>query len=73
MRNLYREFLALVPQRLLDVGDVVAADGGMATVMLPGGGVIQARGVALVGQRVFVRDGAIDGPAPTLDYVDGEA
>ena len=62
-----------MPQRPLEVGHVVAASGGLTTVMLPGGGVIQARGVATVGQRVFVLDGAIDGPAPTLDYVEGEA
>ena len=47
-------------------GEVKAVDAGVATIMLPGGGVIQARGQATVGQRVFVRDGVIEGPAPDL-------
>jgi hypothetical protein len=28
--------------------------------------VVQARGEAVIGERVFVRDGVIEGPAPTL-------
>ena len=43
------------------------------TVTLPGGGVIHARGQATLGQRVFIRDGVIEGPAPALTYVEGEA
>ena len=70
MPNAYREFMALMP---LEVGEVTAIAGGVATVTLPGGGVIQARGTATVGQRVFVRNGAIEGPAPALTYVEGEA
>jgi len=44
-----------------------------ATITLPGGGVMRARGTATVGQRCYVRDGRIEGPAPTLTYVSGEA
>jgi len=44
----------------------------VATITLPGGGKLQARGEATQGQRVFVRDGAIEGPAPELTYTDGE-
>ena len=73
MPNIYRQFLDLLPKRPLEVGDVLALDAGMATITLPGGGVIQARGQAAVGQRVFVRDGVIEGSAPTLTYVEGEA
>jgi hypothetical protein len=40
--------------------------------LLPGGGKLQARGETTPGQRVFVRDGAIEGPAPELTYTDGE-
>lgn len=72
MRNIYREFLDLMPGGVLDVGDVVAVGTGVATVQLPGGGLLQARGQATVGQRVFVMDGVVQGPAPTLSYVEGE-
>lgn len=61
-----------MPARPLEVGDVTAVGAGVVTVTLPGGGVIQARGQATVGQRVFVKDGAIDGEAPVLAYVEGE-
>ena len=73
LRNPYRAFLDLMPQRPLQVGTVTAVDGDVATVTLPGDGVLQARGQATVGQRVFVRDGVIEGEAPTLTYVEGEA
>ena len=72
MPNAYREFMALMPDQPLEVGEVTAIAGGVATVTLPGGGVIQARGTALVGQRVFVRGGAIEGEASTLTYVSAE-
>ena len=72
MRNLYNELLELMPGGVLDVGDVVAVGVGVATVQLPGGGLLQARGQATVGQRVFVRDGVIEGEAPALTYVEGE-
>jgi hypothetical protein len=47
-----------------------AVAGQLCTVQLPGGGVLQARGDAAVGDRVFVRDGLIEGPAPALTYVE---
>ena len=72
MRNIYREFLDLIPGGVLDVGEVVAVGTGVATVLLPGGGILQARGQATVGERVFVMDGVVQGPAPTLSYVEGE-
>ena len=72
MRNLYRAFMDLQPARPLEVGDVMAVGAGVVTVTLPGGGVLQARGEATVGQRVFVRDGVVEGVAPTLTYVEGE-
>jgi hypothetical protein len=72
MRNLYREFMDLMPARSLEVGDVSAVGAGMVTVTLPGGGVLQARGDATLGQRVFVRDGVVEGLAPSLTYVEAE-
>lgn len=47
-------------------GTVLFVDGGVATVELPGGGRLAARGEATVGSRVYVRDGAIEGEAPNL-------
>lgn len=73
MSNIYRQFLDLIPARPLEVGEVIAISGGVATIELPGGGIIQARGQATVTQWVFVRDGNIEGTAPTLTYVEGEA
>lgn len=69
MSNLYRQFLDLLPARPLQVGTVTATDGSTCTVQLPGGGVLQARGAATVGQQVFVRDGVIEGDAPALTVV----
>lgn len=66
MNNPYHQLLALLPARPLMVGDVTAVDAGVATIELPGGGVVQARGDVTVGARVFFRDGAIEGPAPSL-------
>ena len=37
-----------------------------ALVVLPGGGLIRARGEATVGETVFVRDDVIEGGAPSL-------
>lgn len=56
-------------QRLLNF--LIALD-QLAYVLLPGGAIVQARGTAAVGQRVFVRAGAIEGPAPDLTYASAE-
>lgn len=66
MSNIYRAFLDLLPARPLQVGTVLAIADGVATVELPGGGRLQARGSAGVGDKVFVRDGVIEGTAPNL-------
>lgn len=72
MLNLQRQFLNLLPARPLEVADVLDNSDGVVTVQLPGGGILYARGEATVGQRVFVRDGTIEGPAPALAYVAAE-
>lgn len=68
-RNVYRVFQELFPDPPLQTGTVAAVSGDIVRVTLPGGGVIQARGVATVGQRVFVRDGVIEGEAPALTVI----
>lgn len=64
--NLHRQFLGLLPQRPLQVGTVLAASGSQCTVEMPGGGRLQARGTTSVGAQVFVRDGVVEGVAPSL-------
>jgi hypothetical protein len=64
--NPFKRLLALIPAPPRQVGDVVAIADGVATIALPGGGQIRALGVAAVADRVFVRDGVIEGPAPDL-------
>lgn len=69
MANSYRTLVDLLPQRPLLVGTVTATDGDVRVVTLPGGGIVRARGDAGIGDRVFVRDHAIEGPAPSLTTV----
>lgn len=64
--NPYRKLKNLLPDPPLLVGTVIAYANGTATVELPGGGTVKARGEAAVSDKVFVRDGAIQGPAPSL-------
>lgn len=66
MRNPYKQLLSILPNTPLLVGDVIETDGNVATIQLPGGGLSLARGDSSVGQRVFFRDGAIEGIAPDL-------
>lgn len=68
--NPFKRLIALLPQRPLQVGTVIAVAGGVATLELPGGGRDQARGAAAVGDRVFFRDGVIEGAAPALTFVE---
>ncbi|MBB6578479.1 hypothetical protein HNP33_002561 [Comamonas odontotermitis] len=65
MRNLYTELKRLVGGKPRQVGDVISV-GDVVTVALLGGGEIKVIGVAEVGQRVFIRDGVVEGPAPDL-------
>ena len=66
MHNLYEQFRQLIPDPPLQAGTVVNVGAGSVTVALPGGGLIRARGNADVGQKVFVRDDALEGIAPSL-------
>ena len=69
MSNYYKRLIDLLPARPLLVGTVTAVAGGVATIQLPDGGTMQARGAAAIADRVFFRDGAIEGPAPVLSDV----
>ena len=66
MHNLYQQFRQLLPNAPLQAGTVLEVGGGVALVVLPGGGLNRARGEASVGQTVFVRDDVIEGVAPVL-------
>lgn len=66
MSNLYTEFKRLLPDAPLLVGVITGVGGGVATLVLPDGGVLTARGVGAVDDVVFVRGGVIEGPAPEL-------
>ena len=66
MRNIFKEFADIFPPAPLQAGTVTDTDGAVATVTLPGGGVLRARGAEALGTQVFVRDGVIEGAAPSL-------
>jgi hypothetical protein len=68
-KNPYALLRDLLPDAPLQVGEVVDVENGVATIAVPGGGRVQARGEATVGDRVFFRDGAIEGAAPSLPLV----
>jgi hypothetical protein len=70
MSNLLSEFLSLFPSDPLLVGEVSSITNEVRTVTLPDGSTITAKGVAAVGQKVFIRGGVIDGIAPSLPLVE---
>ena len=70
MSNVFAQFKKLLPNPSLEVGTVTAISGGTASITLPGGGKINARGSATVGSQVYVRNGVIEGPAPSLSVLD---
>jgi hypothetical protein len=69
--NPYVALLALLPSYPLQIATITAIDGEVARLALPGGGVLTARGVGsgVVGDQVFVRDGVIEGAAPSMPVV----
>lgn len=64
--NLFAQFRRLVGQRPLQFGEVIAIDGESATIEMPDGGRLQARGSATIGAKVYLRDGVIEAEAPNL-------
>lgn len=71
-RNPFSRLKDLLPEAPLSVGDIVSGSAGAWLVQLPDGAQISVRGNAAVGDRVFVRDGVIEGPAPHLPVVNVE-
>lgn len=70
--NPFARLKALLAGPPLQAGVVLAVDGGLVTVELPGGDPVRVRGDATVGETVFFRDGAIEGEAPALTIVNIE-
>jgi len=70
--NLFTAFIELLPSYPLQVATITAIDGEVARLELPGGGVLTARGTGAVGDQVFVRDGVIEGQAPSMPFVQVE-
>jgi hypothetical protein len=64
--NLFTQFKRLLNDSPLLRAEVLTTAPESSTVRLPGGAELRVRGTAAVGAQVFVRDGAIDGTAPTL-------
>lgn len=68
--NLFRRLKQLIPDEPVQIGEVVAVDAYGAMVQYAAGELQRVRGVAVLGQKVFVRGGAIEGPAPDLVVVE---
>ncbi len=60
----------LIPDAPLLVATVVDVGTYGVTVEFPDGAMMRVRGVGTTGQRVFVRAGAVEGPAPTLPFIE---
>lgn len=67
--NLFKRFLDLVPKSPLRVGVVTAIDGTSVRIEEMGGGDVTVRGEAALGERVYFRNGVIEGTAPNLPFV----
>ena len=71
--NLYRALRELLPEAPLQAATVVEVHTatGESTVTWPGGSQQRVRGTSVAApNRAFVRDGAIEGPAPDLTLVE---
>jgi hypothetical protein len=68
--NIWKQFADLLPNSPRLIGTLVLDHGdGTATITLLDGGVLRVKGRATAGQRVFVRDGRIEGEAPDLSQI----
>jgi len=67
--NLYKVFKELIPSERLDIGQIIAVHDDGVTVELPTGATMRVRGGGTVGDYVYLRGGAVSGPAPSLPVV----
>ena len=67
--NLWRRLKNLLPESPLLSGVVDSVSTYGAIVLLPDGALVAVRGDATVGQHVFIRDGVIEGLAPSFTAV----
>lgn len=67
--NTWARFRGLLPDRPLLVATIATVHGdGTATVTLPDGSPVRVRGTGTAGDAVYIRDGRIEGEAPSLPY-----
>ena len=72
MSNVYRRLMDLLPSEPIQAGEVVGIAQDGVIVELPTGVKVRARGEAEVGDHVYIRGGAVEGPAPALTGTDIE-
>ena len=67
--NPYQMLRELLPDPLLLVGTVRQVGPGIVIVEMPGGGTLQVRGEADIGDYVFFRNGVVESKAASLPVV----
>jgi len=64
--NVWTAFNSLMPRDPLLVGGIASTDGNVSVINLLDGGVVSVRGTGTIGNKVYIRAGRIEGPAPTM-------
>lgn len=64
--NVWTAFREMLPSSPLLVGTVASVDGETSLVTLIDGGVIRCRGVGVIGEKWYIRNGALESKAPSL-------
>lgn len=70
--NAYVRLARMLSGGPVKIGTVTAFSSGVAMIEYPGGAKETARGDTSVGQKVFVKDGVIQGEAPSLPVYEVE-
>ena len=71
MPNLYAQIQAILAPGRREIARATSLDDGIVILTLPGGGLVRARGQAVIGKMYFVQEGVIQGEAPDLPVVVG--
>lgn len=66
MKNLFNRFRDASGRSARTVGLCISVDSDGCTIQYPSGALVQVKGIGVVNQRYFVRDGRLDGDAPAL-------